>query len=252
MDYNMTNTTVIDTNDKSDGFLIVILIFSGLLLFLRCCVIGPICDNINRTNNGGIDKIECYFCAKIFNYFCPEAPERIYTDTDSDSEYGDEDYYYVKDKTNIYEEFINNNPRTENIKLTQKYNNQCTICLEPIINNINDSVVIDIPGDIDTSIDTDIDINETKIIKDLVIDMIDSIVIVSEDIDSEDTDSKNTDSIVIVSKDIDSEDTDSEDKNKDYIILLKCGHSFHFNCIKSWEKQVCPNCKADIEIDSWY
>ena len=230
MDYNMTNTTIIDTNDKSDGLLIVILIFSGLLLFLRCCVIGPICDNINKTDNGGIDKLECYICMKIFDYFWPTPPERIYTDTDSESEYDDEDYYYVKEKTNIYEDFINNNPRSDNPKLAQKYNNQCTICLEPIINNIsniNDSIIINIPEDIDTSIDTDMDIDETKIIKDLLIDMIDSIV---------------TNSIVIV----------SEDKNKDDIILLKCGHSFHFNCIKSWEKKVCPICKANIEIDSWY
>ena len=220
MDYNMTNTTIIDTNDKSDGLLIVILIFSGLLLFLRCCVIGPICDNINKTDNGGINKLECYICMKIFNYFCPTTPQRVYTDTDSDSEYDDEDYYYVKDKTNIYEQFINNNPRSDNPKMTQKYNNQCTICLEPLIDSINDdSVVINMPSDIPEDMDTDYteETENNKIAKDIVLDLINSL-----------------------------------DLETDHIILLKCGHSFHYNCIRNWDKELCPNCKATIEIDSWY
>ena len=226
MDYNQTfNMSNNQTNfpvkgyPSEDGFLLVILIFSGLLVFFRCCVIAPMCDNCHKTDNGGIDKIECYICVKIFNYFCPKSPERIYADTDSDSEYDSEDYYYVKDETNIYQEFINNNPRSDNHKLAQKYNNKCTICLEPLIDNINDdSVVIDMPIDTPEDIDTDTPI----------------------DIDIDTT------------EEIDNNKINSLDLDTDHTILLKCGHSFHLNCIKNWDKGFCPNCKTNIEIDSWY
>ena len=104
--------------------------------------------------------------------------------------------------------------------MTQKYNNQCTICLEPLIDSINDdSVVINMPSDIPEDMDTDYteETENNQIAKDIVLDLINSL-----------------------------------DLETDHIILLKCGHSFHYNCIRNWNKEFCPNCKATIEIDSWY